>query len=58
MDKITCENCILEVTILILVEGSLQSVDEAINNASLNRHNPYFSRRFFAICIKREGLQS
>ena len=37
------------VTILILVEGSLQSAEVKADEAELSGHNPYFSRRFFAM---------
>ena len=39
----------IKVTILILVEGSLQSQNLNIDILILKSHNPYFSRRFFAI---------
>ena len=37
------------VTILILVEGSLQFKNLEIKQGEVVCHNPYFSRRFFAI---------
>ena len=40
---------ILKVTILILVEGSLQCELNLMEVIIMIRHNPYFSRRFFAI---------
>ena len=37
------------VTILILVEGSLQFINNVDMFFDIICHNPYFSRRFFAI---------
>ena len=42
------------VTILILVEGSLQLKRNSPNKKGLYCHNPYFSRRFFAITVDSE----
>ena len=38
-----------KVTILILIDGFLQCIIEAINVISLGGHNPYFNRWFSAI---------
>ena len=52
------------VTILILVEGSLQFKNIEIKQGEVVCHNPYFSRRFFAInlnglcCINSKMSQS
>ena len=49
--KLTMWNNRWRVTILILVEGSLQYNDFTDYNHFCKGHNPYFSRRFFAIWI-------
>ena len=47
---------IVLVTILILVEGSLQ-LDQNLTVVPIKvRHNPYFSRRFFAIGYEQEDI--
>ena len=38
-----------EVTILILIDGFLQSINGIVRYFSLLRHNPYFNRWFSAI---------
>ena len=40
------------VTILILVDGFLQSYDDYINYKNQESHNPYFSRWFSAMKTK------
>ena len=42
------------VTILILVEGSLQLELTGKEIEAFRSHNPYFSRRFFAIELDKE----
>ena len=48
-DTITIHQDITKVTILILVEGSLQYIWIQHSDNHPISHNPYFSRRFFAM---------
>ena len=42
-------NALLSVTILILIDGFLQSIKEVMNDVQKYCHNPYFNRWFSAI---------
>ena len=50
--KIQIDNLKIEVTILILIDGFLQSYVLVKNSGLLVRHNPYFNRWFSAIQTK------
>ena len=46
------------VTILILIDGFLQSERKQLNNIRKGCHNPYFNRWFSAISVLGDGIDS